>query len=211
MASTTGYPATILRQVRTEISAVDPNLAIREAGTIDTLLEHYYYARPRFLFITLCIFASIAFLLVAVGVFSVISYTVVMQTQEIGIRMALGAQTKQVLRMVVKKGVRIVLTGVAIGLSGSYFLTRLLSSQIWGVSETDPSTFVVVAALALFIGVSSLPHPCLPGVPCRSVGRFEVQLGFFKKLSYTHRKEYCRWDCRSREGRNTIEEIRESH
>ena len=167
MASTSGYPATILRQVRTEISAVDPHLAIREAGTIDTLLEHYYYARPRFLFITLCIFASIAFLLVAVGVFSVISYTVVMQTQEIGIRMALGAQTKQVLTMVVKKGVRIILTGVAIGLSGSYCLTRLLSSQIWGVSKTDPSTFAVAAALALFIGVLA----CL--IPARRACRVD--------------------------------------
>jgi putative ABC transport system permease protein len=153
MVSTTGYPATALQQVRTEISAVDPSLAITQAGTIGTFLENYYYARPRFLFLTLCIFAAIALLLVAVGVFSVISYTVAMQTHEIGIRIALGAQTREILKLVVQDGMRLILTGIAIGLFASYFLTHLLSSQIWGVSETDPFTFAVVASLALFIGV----------------------------------------------------------
>jgi putative ABC transport system permease protein len=153
MVSTTSYSPTIIHQIRTEISAVDPNLAIGDSGTIATLLEHYYYARPRFILITLCTVASIALLLVAVGIFSVISYTVVMQTHEIGIRIALGAQTAQILRLVVRKGMRLILTGVAIGLFASYFLTRLLSNQIWGVSATDPSTFAGVACLALFVGV----------------------------------------------------------
>ena len=159
MVSTIGYPSTTLQQVRAEISAVDPSLAIRQAGTIGTLLENYYYARPRFLLLTLCIFAAIAFLLVAVGVFSVISYTVAMQTHEIGIRMALGAQTKQILKLVVQDGMRLILTGTAIGLVASYFLTHLLSSQIWGVSETDPFTFAVVAAVALSIGVLACVIP----------------------------------------------------
>jgi predicted permease len=159
MVSTIGYPATTLRQVRAEVSAVDPSLAIRQAGTIGTLLENYYYARPRFLFLTLCIFAVIAFLLVAVGVFSVISYSVAMQTHEIGIRIALGAQSKQILMLVVQDGMRLILTGIAIGLAASYFLTHLLSSQIWGVSETDPFTFAVVAGAALFIGVLACVIP----------------------------------------------------
>ena len=159
MVSTIGYPATTLQQVRAEISAVDPSLAIRQAGTIGTLLENHYYARPRFLFLTLCIFAAIAFLLVAVGVFSVISYTVAMQTQEIGIRMALGAQTSEILKLVVQDSMRLILTGIAIGLFASYFLTHLLSSQIWGVSETDPFTFAIVASLALFIGVLACVIP----------------------------------------------------
>jgi putative ABC transport system permease protein len=107
MVSTTGYPRTILQQIRAEISAADPNLAIGDAGTIATLLEHYYYARPRFLLITLCTVAAIALLLVAVGIFSLISYTVVMQTHEIGIRLALGAQTPQILRLVMRKGMRL--------------------------------------------------------------------------------------------------------
>jgi putative ABC transport system permease protein len=153
MVSTTAYPPAVLQQIRTEVSAADPNVAIAEAGTIATRLEHYYFARPRFLLVTLCTFAVIALLLVAVGVFSVISYTVALQTHETGIRMALGAQQTEILRFVLKKGMRLILAGVLIGLFASYFLTRRLASQIWGVSTTDPSTFVAVAALALFVGV----------------------------------------------------------
>jgi len=88
-----------------------------------------------------------------VGIFSVISYTVVMQTHEIGIRMGLGAQPMQALGLVMKKGMCLILAGIAIGLIASYFLTRLLASQIWGVSATDPSTFAAAASLALFVGV----------------------------------------------------------
>jgi predicted permease len=167
MVSTTGKPQAILQQIRTEISSVDPNVAIAEAGTIAARLEHYYYARPRFLLITSCTFAAIALLLVAAGVFSVISYTVATQTHEIGIRMALGAQATQVLSLVVKQSMRLILGGIAIGFFASYFVTRLLSSQIWGVSETDPSTFAVVASLALFIGVLA----CL--IPARRASRVD--------------------------------------
>jgi putative ABC transport system permease protein len=165
MVSTMSYPPTIIHQIRTEISAVDANLAISDSGTIASLLEHYYYARPRFIFITLCTVASIARLLVAVGIFRVTSYTVAMQTHEIGIRMALGAQTPQILRLVVRKGMRLILAGVAIGLFTSYFLTRILSNQIWGVSATDPSTFAGVTALVLLVGVLA----CL--IPARRAAR----------------------------------------
>jgi putative ABC transport system permease protein len=143
-----------------------------------TLLEHYYYARPRFLFITLCFFAAIALILVAIGIFSVISYTVVMQTHEIGIRMALGAQIRQILSMVVRKGVSLVLTGIATGLFASYFLTRLLSSQIWGVSQTDPYTFAVASSLALLIGVLAC---LLPAHRASRVDRAAVRIGYIPR------------------------------
>jgi putative ABC transport system permease protein len=90
-----------------------------------------------------------------------------MQTHEIGIRMALGAQTPQILRLVVRKGMRLISTGVAIGLFTSYFLTRLLSDQIWGVAATDPSTFAGVASLALLVGVLA----CL--IPARRASRVD--------------------------------------
>jgi ABC-type antimicrobial peptide transport system permease subunit len=80
---------------------------------------------------------------------------------------ALGAQATQVLNLVVKQSMRLILGGIAIGFFASYFLTRLLSSQIWGVSETDPSTFAVVASLALFIGVLA----CL--IPARRASRVD--------------------------------------
>ena len=144
---------TIVKEIRTEFSKLDPNIAVGETGTIGTLLQHDYFARPRFLLTTLGAFAVIALLLVAAGVFSVISYSVALQTHEIGIRMALGAQPAQVLSLVLKKGASLILVGIGIGLFASYFLTRVLASQIWGVSPTDPSTFAAVALLALFLGI----------------------------------------------------------
>ena len=158
---TTGSTGATLRQLRSEISTIDPNLALGESGTIRTLLDRDYYAQPRFLFITLCIFAVIALILVSVGIFSVIAYTVAIQTHEFGIRIALGAQTAQILRLVLKKGVTLILLGIAIGFSASYFLTRLISSQIWGVSPTDPYTYAAVSLIAILIGVSACLLPAL--------------------------------------------------
>ena len=153
LVSTTSYPPAVLQQIRTEISAVDPRVAIGEAGTIANRLEHYYFARPRFLFVTLCTFAAIALLLVAVGVFSVISYTVAMEAHEIGIRMALGAQATQILSLVLNKGMRLIFRGILVGLFASYFLTRFLASQFWGVSTTDPFTFGGIACLFFVVGI----------------------------------------------------------
>ena len=161
MIRTTGSPAAALQQLRTEISAVAPDLAIGDTGTIRTLLDRDYYAQPRFLFITLCVFAAIALVLVAVGIFSVIAYTVAIQAHEFGIRIALGAQTAQILRLVLQKGLTLLAFGIAVGFLASYFLTRLISSQIWGVSATDPYTWAAVALLALLIGVSACLLPAL--------------------------------------------------
>src|SRR4029077_2484254 len=111
--------------------------------------------------------AAIALILVTVGVFSVISYTVAMQTHEIGIRLALGAQGTQVLSLVVNKGMRLILGGILTGLFASFFLTRFLSSQIWGVSTTDPCTFAAVALLAFFVGILA----CL--IPARRASRVD--------------------------------------
>lgn len=131
-------------------------------------LEQDYFARPRFLLTALSTFATIALILVAARVFSVISYNVALQTHEIGIRMALGAQTQQILRKVVGRGMRLILAGVAMGLLVSYFLARLLSSQIWGVPTTDFSTYAGVAFLALFVGLLA----CL--VPARRASRVDL-------------------------------------
>jgi putative ABC transport system permease protein len=161
MVRTTGSPAATLQQLRSEISTIDPNLALGESGTVRTLLERDYYAQPRFLFITLCVFASIALILVAVGIFSVIAYTVALQTHEFGIRIALGAQTTQILRLVLRKGLTLIFFGIATGFLASYFLTRLISTQIWGVSPTDPYTYASVCLLALLIGSSACLLPAL--------------------------------------------------
>ena len=142
----------ILQQIRIQFAQLDPNIAVGETGTIATLLQHDYFAGPRFLLVTLCSFAGIALLLVAAGVFSLISYSVALQTHEIGIRMALGARPAQVLTLVLTNGTRLILAGIAIGLVTSYFLTRILAHQVWGVSPTDPPTFAAVALLVLLVG-----------------------------------------------------------
>jgi putative ABC transport system permease protein len=99
--------------------------------------------------------ASISLLLVIVGVFSVMAYTVSLQTQEIGIRMALGAQQSSILQMILTKGARLLATGILLGLFASYGLTRFLASQIWGVSATDPWTFTAVGAFVVAVGLGA--------------------------------------------------------
>jgi predicted permease len=167
MIRTSSSPSFILQEIRAEFSDLDPNIAVGETGTIATLLEHDYFARPRFLLVSLCCFAAIALLLVAAGVFGVISYSVALQTHEVGVRMALGAQPLQVLAEVLKKGTSLILVGIAMGLVTSYFLTRVLSTQVWGISVTDPSTFVAAALLVLMVGLLA----CL--VPARRASRVD--------------------------------------
>ena len=164
---TTADNPAIIQEIRTTFSELDPDIAVGETGTIATLLEQDYFARPRFLLTTLCTFATIAILLVAAGIFSVISYNVALQTREIGIRMALGAKPSQVVGWVLKKGTRLVLAGIGIGLFSSYFLTHLIASEVWGVSVTDPITFTSVAFLALLVGLLA----CL--LPARRASRVD--------------------------------------
>lgn len=153
MVRTTTLFPTVVQEIRDAFSDLDPNITVAETGTIATLLDQDFFARPRFLLSTTGLFATIALLLVAAGIFSVISYNVALQTREIGIRLALGAQPTQVLGLVLRKGARLILAGVALGLLCSYFVTRLIATQVWGVSVTDPATFVSVAFLALLIGL----------------------------------------------------------
>jgi putative ABC transport system permease protein len=159
MVRTKAYFPTILQQIRTTFSQLDPDIAVGDTGTIATLLEQDYFARPRFLLTTFCTFATVALLLVAAGIFSVISYNVALQTREIGIRMALGAQPTQVLRLVLEKGARLILAGIVLGLFITYFFTRLIASEVWGVSVTDPATFISVAFLALLVGLLACLFP----------------------------------------------------
>jgi putative ABC transport system permease protein len=105
--------------------------------------------------------AGIALFLVVIGVFSVMAYTVSLQTHEIGVRMALGAQQGEILRMVAQKGLALIAAGILIGLFASYTLTRFLTSQIWGISTTDPWTFAAVITLVLFVGLAACMLPAL--------------------------------------------------
>ena len=98
-------------------------------------------------------------MLVVIGVFSVMAYTVSLRTQEIGVRMALGAQRGEILRMVLRTGFVLLAAGIFVGLFASYGLTRFLKSQIWGVSATDPWTFGAVVALVVITGLAACLLP----------------------------------------------------
>jgi putative ABC transport system permease protein len=110
-------------------------------------------ARQRFSMLLLAIFAGVALLLAAVGIYGVMSYSVAQQTREIGIRMALGAQRSDVLKMTVIQGLRLVGFGLAIGLVAAFILTRVMASLLFGVSATDPLTFIVISLVLLAVAM----------------------------------------------------------
>src|SRR5262249_4796521 len=107
----------------------------------------------RFLLLLVGLFAAAALALAAVGIYGVVAFSVARRTQEIGIRMALGAERSDVLRLIVGEGAQLAVVGVAIGIGASFAITRLLSSLLFGISATDPITFAGVAALLSFVAL----------------------------------------------------------
>ncbi|PYT34274.1 MAG: hypothetical protein DMG58_05295 [Acidobacteria bacterium] len=158
MARTALDPALLLRTVGQEVREIDPNVGISASGTLEGSLRAFYRG-PQFELVTLGSFATIGLLLVTIGISSVMVYTVSLRTHEIGIRMALGAQHRNILRLVLLNGLRLVAGGILIGLLASYALTRFLASEISGVSTTDTSTFAAVIALILLVGLAACLLP----------------------------------------------------
>jgi len=153
LAKTAVDPMSLLADVQREVWAVDSHAAVVRSGSIEDLLGREVYFRPRFGLITIGAFAGIGLVLVLIGIFSVMAYTVALQTHELGVRMALGAQQGNVLRMILWKGFRLIAAGTVIGVWASLGLTRFLATQIPGVSTTDPWTFCSVVILFLAVGL----------------------------------------------------------
>jgi ABC-type antimicrobial peptide transport system permease subunit len=107
------------------------------------------------------VFAGLALVLAAVGIYGVMSYAVAQRTHEIGIRMALGAQRSDVLKLTIGQGLRLVVTGVAIGLAAAFILTRVMSSLLFGVSATDPITFLTISLVLVSVAVLASYIPAL--------------------------------------------------
>ena len=152
-------PLPMLNSVRREIWAVDRNVALTLTGTLKDFLKSFSYAQPRFSLILLGVFAGVGLVLVAIGIYSVVAYTVSRQTHEIGIRMALGAGYADVLRMVMRMGLRLIGLGTIAGLAASFGVTRLLASQLWGISPYDPFTLCSVVAVVAISGLAACYFP----------------------------------------------------
>ena len=159
LVRTATSPMGLVNTVRREIWAVDRNVALTFTGTLEDFLKDFVYAQPRFGFILLGVFAGVGLLLIAIGVYSVIAYTVSRQTHEIGVRMALGAAASDVLGMVFRMGLRLIAIGVVAGVLVTFAATRVISSQLFGVSSVDPVTFGGVIAVIAVTGLAACYFP----------------------------------------------------
>ena len=147
---TTGNPLDVLPAVRSEIRQADPMLPVSDVRTLDEVAAAAL-AQPRFTAILLTTFAALALLLAAIGLYGVISFTAARRTNEMGIRLALGARPVSIVRLVMGEGVALAGAGVVIGMIAAAWLTQLLEGQLFGVVPTDPVTFVAVPVLLLLV------------------------------------------------------------
>jgi putative ABC transport system permease protein len=143
---TTVEPLSLSESIRQAIWKVDADQPMWKIRTVEFLVNRSTADR-KFLMALMGIFATLALVLTMIGLYGVVSYLVNQRTQEIGIRMALGAQMRDIMRMVLKQGMVLVLTGVALGLGAAWLLTRLMSRLLYQVSATDPLTFAAIALL----------------------------------------------------------------
>jgi putative ABC transport system permease protein len=149
---TYGRPGNLAGDLRRAIQSIDPNLPVTNVQSMEELMDSSV-VRPRFIMLLVGSLASIALALAAIGIYGLMAYSVAQRTQEIGIRMALGAQKSDVLGLVIRQGMTLTVIGVVVGLIGAFVLTRLIASLLFGVETTDPLTFVAIPLLLLFVAL----------------------------------------------------------
>jgi putative ABC transport system permease protein len=163
---TAGDPAAFVPMARADVTSLDRDLPLAGVRTMDDVIGRSI-AERRFTMLLLVSFAVVAVLLAAIGVYGVLAYVVSQRTQEIGVRLAIGATPRDVVRLFVREGAALTLVGVACGLVGALAVTRALATLLFGVTTTDPLTFIVVAgALAIVALVASY-------VPARRAARVD--------------------------------------
>ena len=155
---TEGDPTAVMGSVRRAVGEIDPREVVYNVQTMDEVVSNSFAAR-RLSMILLGVFAALALVLACVGIYGVISYLVGQRTHEIGVRVALGAQRGDVLRLVLGHGARMALIGVAIGSGAALGLTRLMANQLFGVTAHDPLTFAGVAILLMIVAVAACYIP----------------------------------------------------
>ncbi|MGH9218326.1 MAG: FtsX-like permease family protein, partial [Vicinamibacterales bacterium] len=152
VVKTNGNPLAIAGQVRDAVRAIDRNLPVSDIQTMDAVTASAL-AQPRFVTLLLALFAGTALTLAAVGIYGTISLLVSERTQEMGIRLALGADGQTILRLVLGQGLVLTAIGVTVGLGGAAILTRTLSGLVYGVGTLDPVTFITVPAMLCVIAL----------------------------------------------------------
>lgn len=146
LVRTQNDPRLIIPALRAAVATIDPNQPIANISTMEKIVADSI-AQPRLNMLLMGLFGTLALVLAAVGIYGLLSYAVTQRTQEIGIRMALGAEVTDVLRLVFKQGMKLVLIGEVLGLAGAFALTRLMRGLLFGVTPTDVTTFVAVAGM----------------------------------------------------------------
>jgi putative ABC transport system permease protein len=163
---TSSDPMAMIRSVRREVLAVDQDQPVYQIQSMQDLVSKSI-AQPRFYSTTLGVFAILALILAGVGVYAVMSYSVTQRTHEIGVRMAMGAERRDVIKLILKEGLLLVVIGMSIGLAGALALTRIVASLLFGVSPNDVITFALIALLLILIALLA----CY--IPARRATRIE--------------------------------------
>ncbi|HEX8764242.1 MAG TPA: FtsX-like permease family protein, partial [Candidatus Acidoferrum sp.] len=158
LVRTSNDPLALVSAARNELQQMDPEQPMAAVATMEQLLGDSL-SRSRFTMLLLAIFAAIALLLASVGIYGVIAYGVTERTQEFGIRIALGAERRDVLRLVLGQGARLTLLGIGLGAVFALLLTKFLATLLYGITPTDPLTFAGVSCLLAFVALAACYVP----------------------------------------------------
>jgi putative ABC transport system permease protein len=160
---TTGDPQAVVTPLREVVRSIDPNIAMQASQPLEALLVEMT-AQRRLNTLLLSVFAGVAALLAAIGIYGVIAYSVQQRTRELGVRLALGAPAGRILRLVVTEVFSLALAGLIIGLGVALLLSRSMTTMLYGVSATDPPTFAAIAVVAIFTAVLASLIPALRAI-----------------------------------------------
>jgi len=158
---THGDPAAATKAIVGQVYAIDKGQPVAGVMTLARIIQEQQYATPRFNLVLLSIFAAVGLVLAVVGVYGVMSSAVAQERQEIGVRMALGANASSIARMIVVRGLKLLLLGTAVGLVASYAVGKWLASEVWSIATFDPLAFAVVSAILLAAGLQACAWPAL--------------------------------------------------
>ncbi len=155
-----GDPQKLMPAMRSALAQIDPSLPIARVQTFDQIIERSLSGR-RFNTLLLSVFAGVALLLALAGIYGVLAYAVAQRTAEIGLRVALGATSRNILRLIIGQGMRPILVGIAVGLAAAFWLSRFVTGLLFGIDAVDPLTFAGVAAV---VALTALAACCVPAV-----------------------------------------------